>query len=184
MRKTLALAALTVACALPVGTPAPQVDARPETGKILSVIPRFKLVGPGRTDTADWLTAVPEITLPAEPAPAPAPAPVPARPRSGVEQWRDVALAAGWPEWTWPTLAYVIGAESGGDPEARSRTGDTGLLQVNDVHLPRLCREGIACSVEELKDPYVNLVAGLTVWQRAGESWRPWSVCSGGRCAA
>lgn len=71
------------------------------------------------------------------------------------------------------TAARIVSCESGWDPSARSRTGDTGLFQINDIHrAPGGVAEGL--SVDDLKDPHTNVQVARRLWEQSG--WQPW-VC-------
>ncbi len=71
------------------------------------------------------------------------------------------------------TAARIVSCESGWDPAARSRTGDTGLFQINDIHrAPGGVADGL--TVDDLKDPNTNVQVARRLWEQSG--WRPW-VC-------
>ena len=71
------------------------------------------------------------------------------------------------------TAARIVSCESGWDPAARSRTGDTGLFQINDIHrAPGGVAEGL--TVDDLKDPNTNVQVARRLWEQSG--WQPW-VC-------
>lgn len=80
--------------------------------------------------------------------------------------------AAGWPSELWSWVRCIVNRESGGDPSARSRTHDTGLMQINDVNVGFLRGEGIIMSRYDLFDPVVNLRAGLALFELSGTG--PW----------
>lgn len=92
--------------------------------------------------------------------------------------WHDTAIAAGWQEWQWPKLACIINRESGGNPNARSRTHDSGLTQINDVNVGFLRDRGIISSRYDLFNPLVNLRAAKALYDLSG--WSPWA--GGRRC--
>jgi hypothetical protein len=80
--------------------------------------------------------------------------------------------AAGWPSELWPWVRCIVNRESGGDPNVRSRTHDSGLMQINDVNVGFLRGQGIIGSRYDLFDPVVNLRAGLALFERSGTG--PW----------
>lgn len=111
-------------------------------------------------------------------------------------EWRDLALAVGWPAEEWPTLSYVLHRESRCDTTAHNSTdplsGSRGLLQINGYwcrpskYSPAgwLQEHGILDTCDDLYAPDVNLRAGLAIWiygeLKHGCGWRgPWST----RCA-
>lgn len=101
-----------------------------------------------------------------------APVPVAAK----CPDWWDEARAAGWAEDELVHVDALMWRESRCQPNARSTTRDSGLLQVNDVHLEWLAGYGI--TADALFDPTTNLVAARLVWAQAlewwGCGWRPW----------
>jgi soluble lytic murein transglycosylase-like protein len=69
--------------------------------------------------------------------------------------------------------------ESRCQPEVRSRTSDTGLLQINDVNRPWLShRFGSDVTVETLKNADINVKASAELfkyWSRVtGNGYQPW----------
>jgi soluble lytic murein transglycosylase-like protein len=94
-------------------------------------------------------------------------------------QWWTTAQAAGW---TYDELEHaldlIMWRESRCLPEVRSSTADTGLLQVNDIHLPMLADAGIGPDM--LADPLWNLIAARLIADQAvayGWKWtQPWSA--------
>lgn len=119
------------------------------------------------TTTTTTTTTVPPIIYP--------PAPEGAR----CPQWWEMAQLAGF---TYDELEHaldrIMWRESRCRPEVRSSTSDTGLLQINDIHLPWLAEHYI--TREMLFDPWWNLVAGRMVADQAlAYGWRwtqPWSA--------
>ena len=111
-------------------------------------------------------------------------------------EWRELALAIGWPAEEWPILSKVLYRESRCNIDSWNRTdpssGSRGLMQINGYW----CRpskwskagwlqdRGILTTCEDLFKPEVNLRAGLAVWlygeQKHGCGWRgPWATpCS------
>ena len=119
------------------------------------------------TTTTTTTTTLPPIIYP--PAPAHAKCP----------QWWTLAQQVGW---TYDELEHaldlIMWRESRCLPEVRSSTSDTGLLQINDIHLPML--EMASISAEMLYDPLWNLIAGKIVANEAElHGWRwtqPWAA--------
>jgi len=90
-----------------------------------------------------------------------------------------LAQQAGWTyDELEAALDRIMWAESRCRPEVRSRTRDTGLTQINDIHLSMLEAAGI--SAEMLTDPLWNLVAARLVADQAesyGWKWtQPWAA--------
>ena len=71
------------------------------------------------------------------------------------------------------TAARIVSCESGWNPAARSRTGDTGLFQINDIHRQP---GGVAfgLTIEDLQDPVTNVTVARALYDSQG--WTPW-VC-------
>jgi hypothetical protein len=125
---------------------------------------------PVETHTAPTTTTVAPTTtttLPAAPQGARCP------------QWWHLAQLAGW---SWDELAQAVDLimwrESRCDPTARSATRDSGLMQINDIHLPAL--EAVGITREMLLDPWWNLIASRMVSDLAvSYGWspfQPWSA--------
>lgn len=93
--------------------------------------------------------------------------------------WYTLAKSVGWRDKDWARLDYLIWRESRCQPNARSVTRDTGLMQINDVHLGWLAEYGITQS--SLYDPKTNLRAGRLLFKKAkswyGCGWQPWRLC-------
>lgn len=71
------------------------------------------------------------------------------------------------------TAVRIVTCESQWNPQARSRTGDSGLFQINDIHRgPSGHAAGM--SVEDLFDPMVNIRVARALYEESG--WYPW-VC-------
>lgn len=71
--------------------------------------------------------------------------------------------------------------ESRCQPEVRSRTRDTGLLQINDINHRYLAdRLDTQVDVTVLTDPQFNIVAAAELfrfWDRqTGNGYQPWSI--------
>lgn len=81
----------------------------------------------------------------------------------------DVAAAyAGWPIKEIPKVGRTAYKESRCKTNARSRTRDSGLMQINDVHL-----RWLHLTSAELMEPNTNLRAALKVWKLQG--WKAWT---------
>lgn len=95
-----------------------------------------------------------------------------------------IALAAGWPQADLPKVDHIVWRESRCTPSARSRTRDSGLMQINDVHLGWLAAHGITQAA--LFDPATNLRAGRLLWLEAarmyGCGWQPWNATADSFC--
>jgi len=92
-------------------------------------------------------------------------------------------LAAHAPRRGWDVnrMSRLMFRESRCTPHVRSRTRDTGLLQINDVNLAYLSRKmGRPITVEALRDPATNIAAAAllcTFWRNAGRScYQPWAL--------
>jgi len=119
------------------------------------------------TTTTTTTTTVPPIIYP--PAPAHAKCP----------QWWTLAQQVGWSfDELEQALDLIMWRESRCLPDVRSSTSDTGLLQINDMHLPMLATYDI--SPDMLADPLWNLIAGKIVANEAElHGWRwtqPWAA--------
>jgi soluble lytic murein transglycosylase-like protein len=117
--------------------------------------------------TTTTSTTVPPIIYP--------PAPESAR----CPQWWTIAQQAGWTyDELEDALDLIMWRESRCLPEVRSNTSDTGLLQINDIHLPMLATYDI--SPDMLADPLWNLIAARLVADQAEQyGWRwtqPWAA--------
>lgn len=107
-------------------------------------------------------------------------------------EWRDLAVAIGWPVEQWPTLSYVLHRESRCNIDSFNPTdpngGSRGLMQINGFW----CRpnrytsqgwlqdKGILSHCDDLYNPEINLRAGLAMWNYSedhnGCGWRPWAT--------
>ena len=92
-------------------------------------------------------------------------------------------IAANAPRRGWDVarMSRLMFRESRCTPHVRSRTRDTGLLQINDVNLNYLTRKmGRPITVEALRDPATNIAAAAllcTFWRNAGRScYQPWAL--------
>lgn len=109
------------------------------------------------------------------------PVPVP----GDCESYKAMAFAAGWTEPLWPRLKQILWRESRCNPDARSRTRDTGIAQINDI----VTRDSkIAAMVgqrftpADLYDPLLNLTVARALcdygvrYHRRGGCWWAWST--------
>lgn len=111
-------------------------------------------------------------------------------------EWRQLALAVGWPAEEWKTLSYVLHRESRCNIDSWNKTdtngGSRGLMQVNGYWCKPnrwspagwLQDRGILKTCEDLFLPEVNLRAGLAIWMygeaKHGCGWRgPWATPCG-----
>lgn len=88
------------------------------------------------------------------------------------------APKGGWDVAKMSRYAY---RESRCTPNARSRTRDSGLLQINDVNLAYLSQKfGRKITAVDLYDPTTNVRAAAMLcefWRNAGRScYRPWAT--------
>lgn len=82
------------------------------------------------------------------------------------------------PGWDVPRMSRIMWRESRCQPELRSRTRDTGLLQINDIN-HRFLRERLGdVGVEQLRDAELNVRAAAELfrfWDSHGSSgYLPW----------
>ena len=94
--------------------------------------------------------------------------------RLNAQQIAGYAKAAGFPPEEIATATAVALAESGGETTAtndKNTNGsvDYGLWQINTVH-------GSLLNQGDKFNPLDNAKMALTVWQRAGSKWTPWTV--------
>lgn len=73
----------------------------------------------------------------------------------------------------------VMKAESNFNPGAintknGNKTTDWGLMQINDVNVPRLIKAGVITKAEDLLDPETNVMAAA--WLRGQDGWQPWDA--------
>lgn len=89
-------------------------------------------------------------------------------------QWADLALEVGWPSEQLPKLLRTMWRESRCQPEVRSTTSDSSLMQINDVVLRdwRFQRDWPSFRFEQIFDPRTNLAVALWLWGVDG--WTPW----------
>jgi soluble lytic murein transglycosylase-like protein len=83
--------------------------------------------------------------------------------------------------WDVARMSRYMWRESRCTPHVRSRTRDTGLLQINDINHAYLSRKmGKPITVEALRDPATNIQAAAllcTFWRNAGRScYQPWAL--------
>lgn len=72
-----------------------------------------------------------------------------------------------------PKACHVLVCESGGNPQARNRSGATGLFQLMPVHAARFVARG--WSWGDVTDGVRNIAVAHDLWAEQG--WRPW-VCT------
>jgi soluble lytic murein transglycosylase-like protein len=128
----------------------------------------------------------PPMAIDAQPAAvAPEAPPVPGEAGTTVAgrctQWEDL-LAAHAPARGWDVhrMSKLMWVESRCWPEIRSRTSDTGLMQINDINLPFLRNVlGEDVSRWTLTDPVQNVRAAAALcdyWaSRRSTCYQPWS---------
>jgi len=97
----------------------------------------------------------------------------------GAQGVANVLRAAGFPESAIPTMMAIARAESSWNPSAvnnKNRNGsiDRGLFQINTVH------QGESWYPQNPFDPLQSAKAAYALWQRAGGSYRDWSVYNSG----
>lgn len=87
-----------------------------------------------------------------------------------------------WPSPEWPRAICVLNGESRGRVDAVGKnwrdgkvwSKDLGLWQINNhYHADKLNRHGW-----RWQDPVTNTIIAKEIWERAGNSWRPWYACS------
>jgi membrane-bound lytic murein transglycosylase MltF len=83
------------------------------------------------------------------------------------------------PGWDVARMSRIMWRESRCQPQVRSRTSDTGVLQINDINRPWLTqRFGFEVTVEALKDADINVRSSAELykfWRRAaGDGYQPW----------
>lgn len=91
---------------------------------------------------------------------------------TGVDRWRSLC------EKHFPGIAdqclAIMSKESGGNPTAYSPTNDAGLMQINVPTWGPF----FGLTAEQLFDPETNMKCARVVYDRAGGSWRPWTVAA------
>jgi soluble lytic murein transglycosylase-like protein len=79
---------------------------------------------------------------------------------------------AGWPDEQLDTVDLIMWRESRCTPDARSKTSDSGLMQINDMHREHLANYGL--TLADLFDPFLNLYAARIVSDLAvSYGWSP-----------
>ena len=83
--------------------------------------------------------------------------------------------------WSISRMSGYMWRESRCQPEVRSRTRDTGLLQINDINLKYLTQKmGRPITAQALRDPATNVQAAahLCVFARRawGNCYAPWRL--------
>lgn len=81
--------------------------------------------------------------------------------------------------WNVVRMSQYMWRESRCTPHVRSRTRDTGLLQINDINLTYLSSKmGFTVTVDALRDPTTNIKAAARLCEFARRAWRncyaPW----------
>jgi hypothetical protein len=134
-------------------------------------------------------TAAPTTTIPATTTTTTI-VPAISDPNLPCQEWLPLALQVGWPNdpEVLSMLLRVMNRESRCRPEARSKTSDTGLLQLNDYWCEPsrytdnpsgwLGDRMALGSCADLTDPAKNLQGGLLIWYysetKNGNGWHPW----------
>lgn len=93
-------------------------------------------------------------------------------------EWEDVTnIYKAFPPDVAPTMMKVMQAESSGNPNAvnvnKNRTQDSGLFQINDIHLPELKKQGIITAKADLFNPEINAQAAAYLYSKSGT--QPWN---------
>ena len=83
--------------------------------------------------------------------------------------------------WSVPRMSGLMWRESRCTPQVRSRTRDTGLLQINDINLPFLSKAfGYKVTSAMLKNPIMNIKAAAKICEVArkwyGNCYQPWTL--------
>ena len=78
--------------------------------------------------------------------------------------YRPLVASYGWPV---EQAMRIMSLESGCRPNARSATADSGLFQINDVHLAR-------ARGQSMYSPEVNVRVAHDIWAEQG--WCPWTT--------
>ncbi len=94
----------------------------------------------------------------------------------GVEQWRSL-VAAYFPADAVETALCLMGPESGGDPNAHSRSDSIGLMQ---VHAPTWA-DFYGVSWADLRDPVINISIAADIYLNQG-GWVHWNPWKRGEC--
>ena len=95
-----------------------------------------------------------------------------------------IALEAGFPESEIETLKHVAWRESrcvaGAINSSDPKGGSFGLMQINNIWVRRLVRDGVISNRNQLLDINKNIEAAFYVWIRSIASgyhgWRPWGL--------
>lgn len=118
-----------------------------------------------------WVGSVPAIHVPEHEADPP-PDPPPAAPRNpmtlALEGFVSVTHR---PDLTGQAECIAL-AESGGNPEAVSATGDHGMFQINALTWQRFFGD----TWSSVYDPAQNGMMAGVIFNRAGQDWAPWST--------
>jgi soluble lytic murein transglycosylase-like protein len=78
-------------------------------------------------------------------------------------------------------MSKIMWRESRCQPEVRSRTRDTGLLQINDINQPWLTnRMGTPVDANTLTDPELNVAAAAQLYRfwnnHTRNGYQPWKT--------
>lgn len=86
------------------------------------------------------------------------------------------ARAVGWPEKQLPTVRRIAYRESRCSATVRSKTHDSGLMQINDIWLRdrRLKRDWPGLAPKDLFNSRTNLAVALWIYHQSG--WGPWRL--------
>ncbi|NDC56704.1 MAG: hypothetical protein EBZ69_07860 [Alphaproteobacteria bacterium] len=99
------------------------------------------------------------------------------------DQYRSVALQAGWSDADWPRLSQIMWRESRCQPWVHNRRGrddSYGLMQLNMRAHSRWVRPLVAGDFTQLFDPLTNLTVARHLFERADDAygcgWQPWTT--------
>lgn len=112
--------------------------------------------------------------------PKPKAKPTPATGGGRCPEFEPLLITYAPPEgWDIALMSRIMFRESRCHPTSRSRTHDSGLLQINDVHLPSLSAAfGVAVTPDFLYDPINNIKAAAllcgSLKARGRDCYAPW----------
>ena len=128
---------------------------------------------PADTTPTDTTTAPTTTQAPTTTAPSGSPGT-----NASVAEVKDVIRSI-FPESEWDTAFTIADRESHFVPTAYNGWCCHGVFQIYwNVHKSWLDDLGITSS-SDLYDPLLNVKAAYAIWQRAGNSWSPWSTYDG-----
>ncbi len=172
---------LVVAVAV-VGLKPSNAEPVPETAPNTVILTQPPTTPPPPPTTSTTTTVAPTTTTSIVPAIS--------DPDLPCQQYLPLALQIGWPNdpKTISMLLRIMYRESRCTPDARSKSADTGLLQVNDYWCKpsRYTKHPVGWlgermdldSCAALTDPAKNLQAGLLIWyyslEKNRNGWHPW----------